>query len=326
MRAKLILIGGILPVAIAAITTVVMLTWIGDLPDPIAVHWSGSSPDGFGSPLAFVFVPLIITTFFAVFVVASVLGALASQNVSRVQKFLVVTSLGLGVLLSVGMGVSVAIQRGLADATSAPSPVLGLLSGLVLGVALAAVAWFLLPKAEAISHEGEEVSPMPKAKGEKLVWSRSVSISPFVLAVVGAAVVLVMAVSVLTLVVGNDSVWTALWSLGLVVVVGSAASYWRVTADRHGLSVRSHLGWPRVRIWADDIARVRVIEVNATGEFGGWGYRWAGKGRTGIILRDGDAIEITKKNGKSFVVTVDDARTGARVLAAIIARPSGDSR
>lgn len=56
------------------------------------------------------------------------------------------------------------------------------------------------------------------------------------------------------------------------------------------------------------------------GEFGGWGLRWAPGGGFGVVLRSGPGIRITRTNGKTFSVTVDDAETGAALLTALAAR------
>jgi hypothetical protein len=57
--------------------------------------------------------------------------------------------------------------------------------------------------------------------------------------------------------------------------------------------------------------------VNPLAEFGGWGWRWGADGRVGVVLRAGEGIQVTRTNGKRFVVTVDDAQTGASVLAGV---------
>ena len=105
-----------------------------------------------------------------------------------------------------------------------------------------------------------------------------------------------------------------------VVLLSIGMSFWRVRADRRGFAVRGILGWPQVSIPASDVAEVRVIQVNPTADFGGWGWRWAPGNRTGIILRAGDAIEVTRRNGKRLVVTVDDAETAARVVQTLATR------
>src|SRR5690606_40946001 len=68
-RRPAIWLGAGLPLLVTVVAVGLQLSWWGDLPDPIAVHWTGSTVDGFGSKvmvpwataiLALVF-PLIMT-------------------------------------------------------------------------------------------------------------------------------------------------------------------------------------------------------------------------------------------------------------------------
>lgn len=58
------------------------------------------------------------------------------------------------------------------------------------------------------------------------------------------------------------------------------------------------------------------MTVNPMGDFGGWGLRLSVDGRVGVVLRTGEALQITRRKGRPFVVTVDDAETAAAVLSA----------
>jgi hypothetical protein len=80
--------------------------------------------------------------------------------------------------------------------------------------------------------------------------------------------------------------------------------------------VRSAAGWPRLEIPAAEIASTRSVRIDPFAEFGGWGYRFGTDGRRGFVLRAGEALEVTRTDGRVFVVTVDDATTAASVLAA----------
>ncbi|MFT4218816.1 MAG: hypothetical protein QM619_16765 [Micropruina sp.] len=115
--------------------------------------------------------------------------------------------------------------------------------------------------------------------------------------------------------------------------VAAVDSWWmvailrvRVAVDASGLRVSGPLGWLRVRIVLDDIATVGTAEVRALREFGGWGYRvaFAGPlvGAKGFVLRSGQAIVVTRRSGAIEVVVVDDAGTGAALLAEYRRRPS----
>ena len=114
------------------------------------------------------------------------------------------------------------------------------------------------------------------------------------------------------------------WLLGavgvLLLVLAATTVAFHVRVDDSGLSVDSVLGLPRFRLRLADIASAAAVDVNPMGEFGGWGLRLSVDRRFGVVLRQGEAIEVTRGNGRRFVVTVDDAATGAALLQALIAQ------
>lgn len=77
------------------------------------------------------------------------------------------------------------------------------------------------------------------------------------------------------------------------------------------------MGWPRTAIAPEQIRSVAVVEVNPMGEFGGYGWRRAPDGRSEIVLSKGEAIEVTRMNGKKFIITMHDAKRGAEALATV---------
>ena len=145
-------------------------------------------------------------------------------------------------------------------------------------------------------------------------WS-NVAFSP-----VSAVITAALLIAGLVIVVVGDT----LSGLGLVVagLLTFGFSIVRVVADENGLTVRfGLLPWARRRIPLHRIAEAGHREVRAVRDFGGWGYRFR-PGRTGVILRSGDAliVELTT-SGREFAVTVDDARTGAAVLNGFVSNP-----
>ncbi|MFT2817857.1 DUF1648 domain-containing protein [Leifsonia sp. A12D58] len=147
-RTRILLIGGGVPVLMAALAAVLMISWIPQLPAEIAIHWNGSGADGFGSVWSLVFVPLGITAVFCAVSVGSALPTVEEERPTFKQKFVLVTGMWLSALLSVGIASSVAGQRGLTDVVAAPDPGPALLIGAVVGLILAAIAWFVLPPAD----------------------------------------------------------------------------------------------------------------------------------------------------------------------------------
>lgn len=321
-RRLIVVVGGVIPVAIAVVASIVMLTWLPELPNPIAIHWGVAGPDGYGTVGSLVLLLVAIVTAFAALAVGSAWRQSLVGLLTRNQKIRLVSSVWLSVLSSVGMAGSVAGQRGLAHASQAPNVGPALLLGALSGVVLAAVAWMALPKSDASLMLDTESEPVEMVDSEHLsdtgpaFWYRTVRLSSGVLIALVVVVILAAGSAVYATIRAPSGAIVALVLPVVVLLIVVATSCWRITADRRGLTARSILGWPRVVIPVEKISAVAVINVTPLADFGGWGWRFASHGRSGIIMRAGRAIEVTRTNGKRFVVTVDDAQTGAGVLAA----------
>jgi hypothetical protein len=98
---------------------------------------------------------------------------------------------------------------------------------------------------------------------------------------------------------------------------------WTIRVDARGVRMRSSLGIPRITIPLANIESADVIHVQAIAEYGGFGVRWGLGGRFGVILRSGEALQVLRHNGRSVVVTVDDAETAAALINGLVARSSG---
>ena len=319
-RATIVLVGGIVPMLIAVVATILMFGWLPELPDPIAVHWSGSGADGFGPALMFVSIPIIFTVVFSGFAIAWSWSPLPSGRITWNQKVALATNVWLAALLSVGFAGSVAVQRGLSDAHNAPDigPFLALGAG--VGLVLAAGAWWVLPAGESVYASGVEATPVDVQHEERVAWSHSTRLGTAPLIIIVLVIVLVVATVVLSALGSTNSIVPSVVVAVTVAALAATNFWWRVSADHRGLIARGIFGWPRKRIPLESIRSVTVVDVNPTRDFGGWGWRWSGDGRSGVILRSGAGIEVTQTSGKRFVVTVDDATTGAGVLTALMAQ------
>ncbi len=322
-RRRVLLIAGLLPVLIALGTVILITSWVPELPDPVAIHWSGASdtPDGFGS-VGMIRIALLAGIIgFAVIAVVVAWRLTPLARLGATQKVMTVAAVWLAAFLSVTIGGSLWIQRGLDDAADA-GPVLPWLGiGLLAGVLAAAAVWPLLPAVDR-SPLSTPVTVSARAAGGRREWHAVARMDTGALVVativlVGLAVVLIVAGTA-----GGDGTWVGAGVLAVVSLVGSSMSIWRVRVDERGLAVASLLGWPRTRIAPGEIRAVRVVEVDPLREFGGWGWRMDALGRSGVVVRRGPAIEVERPSGRRFVVTVADAATGAAVLAAI----AGDHR
>jgi hypothetical protein len=172
--------------------------------------------------------------------------------------------------------------------------------------------------AESRQDETVEPEPLGVSATERIFWSRSTSFGIGVFAPIGAVLLLALA-AVIAATLSSAAPGWLLWPIALIGLATLATAWWRVTIDRRGLRLRGLLGWPRARIPLDDIRSVAVVQVNPTADFGGWGWRWA-RGRSGLIMRSGEAIEVRRGDGRRFTVTVDDAETASAALAGLTAR------
>ena len=120
--------------------------------------------------------------------------------------------------------------------------------------------------------------------------------------------------------IDNLGAWlTTVVAVVLAVVVMSMSRF-SVVVDRRGLVVRGVLGVPRVVVPLDEVVRAGAVQISPFADFGGWGYRVGRAGRIGVVVRTGEAIEVERTGGRSFVVTVDDAATAAALLNTLAAR------
>ena len=134
-----------------------------------------------------------------------------------------------------------------------------------------------------------------------------------VIALVGGGIVMWLAAPTWVFVL-----WVVLYAVIIVGVIGTLS--WRVTVDERGFVARSVFGYPRFTVPLADVDSARTVSASALREFGGYGIRWAGKGRWGVITRSGEALEVKRANGSSVTVTVSQAATGAGLLNSLARR------
>ncbi|CAH0232920.1 hypothetical protein SRABI76_02800 [Microbacterium oxydans] len=320
-------VGVIVPFAMIILSSLVIAAWMPEIPDPSAIHWGTDGVDGFGPRWTNLAVLIgfgggMVTLFTLIALFAHRMPDAGGDRLpsrpqwSATARFLGASNMGIAALLSTVALAAVGAQRGLANAADTPDIGFWVFVGLVAMVGLGVAAWALQPAVVVAGDESAaEAAPMPLAAEERAVWIRTVSIARSGLIVLGVAVFLSIATAVVLLARDVGAGWFTLAVAVFLVLVTATTLTFRVRASASGLLVRSAVGWPRIEIRAADIAHVRAVHVDPFAEFGGWGYRIATDGRRGVVLRGGSAIEVTRTNGRRFVVTVDDAETGAAVLA-----------
>jgi hypothetical protein len=317
---RVILVGAIGPLVLALVAASVMASWIPRLPAVIAVHWGPDGPDGYGSVVPWIPFPIVVVLLFGIVAVATSWKTKPSGLISSSQK--IITSMNAflaGMIGTVAVG-NLAVQLDASDPSRAGGIGYVVASAFAVGIVLGLAGWLILPKADDSLSATTDPIPLDVTASERVAWSSAIRATPIVTVVIGAAIALVVAAVIITIVLAGSLAAIPAAVLVLLVLLAVGTSYWRVSVDRRGFMVRSVLGWPSVVIPMDGIRSVHVVEVNPTADFGGWGYRWAGHGRSGIVMRSGAAIEVTRISGKRFVVTADDSPTGAAVLAAFLVR------
>ncbi|MER7947531.1 DUF1648 domain-containing protein [Streptomyces sp. NPDC096079] len=296
-----------LPFALALTAHLLVLALGYDrLPDPLATHFGGGGrADGFTGRAAFT----VIST-----ALLLGLGAGWTLLVRRTALWGAWATAGFTGALLVLL-VRDNLDAGDAALVSSPLANLTLAAAVAALFAAAGLALTrLVPPAPAEAPTAS-VPRLPLGASEVAGWTRSTGSRPLtalaVLALVAAPAVLLLAP------------WPGalLGLLGLVVgVPGLALARVRVTVDRRGLTVRPALAArPRIRVPLDEVAEAGVRDLDAMGDFGGWGYRVRAH-RTGVVLRSGEALVVRRSGGREFAVTVPDARTAAALLNTLAER------
>ncbi|PZQ88232.1 MAG: hypothetical protein DI534_12270 [Leifsonia xyli] len=306
-----------LPIIVWGVAIAIQLAWLPRLPDPVATHWGANGePDGFGPAWSSIALTaglgLGLTGMFAL-ILATVRGAAPTA----VHKLLAVISLGMSVFIGTTVVATLGVQLDLADARDAGDIGGWMFVGLGATAIVTVLAWFLLPKAVRPGAEVAAVQPLPLSPGERSAWIATVRVGTPITVVILSATGLLTVSTVVAVVVSGGLIWPLLLFPLVVVLLCAVGVAWRVRVDATGLTVRSlPFGWPRVRIPAADIASVKTVQVEPLAEFGGWGWRFSPVAGFGVVARAGEGILVQRRDGRRFTVTVDDAETGAALLAA----------
>ena len=318
---RTVIVAVIVPLVISIAAIVAILVVLPDLPDPIATHWNfAGEVDGTG-PVWFAFIAVgVMPLAYSAFVILMARPR-PGEGITTAMRLMAATAPFLSATLSITIAGSVVLQRGIASAADAPNIGWLVAAGFGSGILLAVASWFVLPKGAPSEVTEQPVTAMPLAASEKAAWMQRISPSRGALVVLSIAVgVLVIAAAAMWALVATPIALGFTLFVLLITALVSSTLVWRVTVGAGGLRVRSRVGWPDYRVPLDDIVSVSTIDVDPVRDFGGWGIRWGGDRRWGVITRRGDAIEVRRRNGSAFVVTVPDAGEGASLLASLAGR------
>ena len=307
-----------LPALLSAGLSIVGILLTPDLPETLAVHWGvDGTVNRTGDLSSYIW---IVATLVPAFVVGAVGFSISSLRHGTSRLFVrsvVAITTWFGVFLSLAMFLAVQSQRGVSDPLTVPgsSAVIPLLVSLMAGVGVAAVAVLLTPAVPESAGLSTQAATADLAAGEKVYWSQTAR-SPR--GIIALPIVVIVFIAVLFAIVGLP-IWATLL-VTLVLASLFTMLSWRVVVDQHGLTVTGLFGFPRFSIPLESIVAAAAIEVSAFSEYGGWGVRFGRSGAWGVITRAGTAIEVQRRHGANFVVTVDDAATGAGLLTSLASR------
>ncbi|MGW3565439.1 hypothetical protein ACWDSL_16430 [Streptomyces sp. NPDC000941] len=307
-----------LPFALACAAVLTTYVALRDrLPDPLATHFPASGKaNGFSGAGSFVGVAMALLgvqgAVFAVLVHRSGRGGRGSRGTGSL-RLMAAFAYGESGLLGYLFPATLFANADVPDAADVRLPMWQLAVALACALSAAALGW-LLAGADATPAEepAEEPHRLPLRESEVASWTRTVTSR--VLLGVGLALACVGAVLAFTV---SPGIGLPMAVLGVIAVLLSGC---RVTVDRRGLTVSPPVvRLPRLRVPLGRIEEATSRQVSAFDDFGGWGYRIRA-GRSGLVLRSGDALCLRLTTGKEFVVTVDDARTAAALLNTLVHR------
>lgn len=312
-------VGLFLPLVLTVFGTLLLILWVPRVPDPAAVHWDlVGEPNGFGSPWTNVIAAGATSLFVtALYLLQSVQNLQKSRLViwSATNRAFPSIILSTVTLVQLGVILLVAPQLDAPNAQDVPAVPWALSTAAGTGIAVGLASYFLQPRVRIERPQNSDSKPMVLEDSERGFWFGEVRPFSVFIGVMIGTFAFVAGTTVL-LYVNEVPFWWVMAVLLVVFAAVFACSCWfRVRIDATGLEARSIVGWPTFRVPATDIDRVAAVDIDPFGEFGGWGLRWA-PGKFGIVMRTGEGIAVTRKSGRDFAITVDDAETGAALLAA----------
>jgi len=319
-RRMFILVAVLVPIVITTVALVVLLSWLPSLPEQVATRWGVDGADGFGPAATYLWLLLGVGLGIPALMVVTTLVAVGSHwgGAARLMGAIAAGMAAFAAVTSIG---SLAIQRDLSESSEIPGIGGVVAVSFVALLVVAGAAWAVQPRVRA--PRGRTLEPRYAVhieKGERVVWIATTSMPRGVVAFL--LVVLLGLVALAAYLLGTGTEGGGIVAL-VVLVVGislAATASFRVMITPEGFAARALLGWPRVRVPLDEVESARAVDISPFGEFGGWGWRVAVDGRSGIVLRRGPAIEVSRRGRRPFLVTIDGAEEAAALLQAYVDR------
>jgi len=298
---------------LALVPALLLWTQHSRFPQQVATHWNARGlADGFMSlngailtgGLLSLAIPLILVA------MGTALGATRPLAAVGVGTAAFMSCLSLGSLWT---------QRDAMTPDIGPVLSISTTVGLVLGL----LTWILL---RAVGrHETRPSGPLASGIREVRIdqstprqWHGTTK--------VGRGVVWGM--STLALVIALAAVATAIWAapwvapiLGLcalITIMFLLLMRLNVSIDDSGVSART-LGLRLIDLPLDEITGVGLTQVDALGDYGGWGWRLSLDGRSqGVVTASGTTLVIEREDRRDMVLVLEDAEAAAATLTALI--------
>lgn len=318
---RFVLAAIVLPLVIVAVGATLQVIALPHLPATIAVHWNAAGePDRFAPAWTQPLVTIALGAGIPLLIGLTSLPGLRRGDRGVTYRFMGAVSAGAAALVTLALTWTLLAQVG--EPAAAPAVWPSLFGSIVAAVIVGVIAWFIQPQEEWSRPSAPAATPLAIAPGERVVWLRTTSIHPKMAIGIALIVVALAVVAFGAWLTGAPEgvVWLLILVTIILVVLAATSLAFHVRVDDAGLTVRSVIGIPRFRVPLHEITTAARVEVNPMGEFGGWGLRLSADKRFGVVLRTGEAIEVARTNGRRFVVTVDDAATGAGLLQALVER------
>ncbi|MCM3696171.1 DUF1648 domain-containing protein [Microbacterium oleivorans] len=323
-RRRFTLVAVLLPALVTVVALVAQVLLLSLVPGVVATHWGwAGTPDGFAPSWTVPLMTALLGLGLPALLFAAAIGGLRRGDHGASYRLLGAVAFGLAVLIAALGVATLGIQVGRTD-PGVPLPVLLLPGTLLAAAAAGLVGWAVQPRLPWRPTPTATAAPVPVRAGERVVWMQGVTLARAGAVVLGIAFV-IGCLAVLPVLFFGDPVAAIISGLVVVVlfVVVATTLRFHVRVDAEGLTVVSAAGWPRVHIPTEDVLSAEVVEVSPFGEFGGWGVRWSGGGRQGVVLRAGEGILVRRRDGGTLTVTVDDAAAAAGLLTTYAALTSG---
>lgn len=303
-----------LPLVTTAAALALAHAWRPELPELIVTGWGPDGPRDAATFAATVWPLAALTVVLAVGMWA--VGFYWGQSAMN-RRFAVGFAVGTGIFVPGLLLTMLHGQRGLAPGQEPALAGAAVAAVIAAAVLLGAVVARLTPgdpPRPTTTPVPDAAARLPLAASEQAVWVRTVGQQ-------GAPYLVALSVTI-ALIMGFA---TREWWLSVMVGVSLALAatllgHWTVTVSAAGLVARGVLPRPRLTVPIDEVESAEVGRVRPLRDFGGWGLRVTTGGRTGLVLRSGEAIVIHRTGGRVIVVTVDDAATAVALLNSLAAR------